>query len=60
LNNLILHIHPQKVHRVEQVERLKSMGVGSVVFDPCGNVPEQGDFFTVMQQNVENLKMVFK
>ncbi len=44
----------------ELVERLKSMGVGSVVFDPCGNVPEQGDFFTIMQQNAENLKMVFK
>lgn len=36
--------------------RLKIMGVNSVVFDPCGNAPHQGDFLTVMQQNIQNLK----
>jgi zinc transport system substrate-binding protein len=44
----------------ESVERLKSMGIGSLVFDPCENVPENGDFLTVMERNVENLKMAFQ
>jgi zinc transport system substrate-binding protein len=42
------------------VETLKSMGINSLVFDPCGNVPEQGDFMSVMRQNIENLKMAFE
>jgi len=29
------------------------------VFDPCGNAPDQGDFMSVMRQNVENLKAAF-
>ena len=43
----------------ESVERLKAIGLQSVVFDPCGNAPDQGDFMSVMRQNVENLKEVF-
>ena len=39
---------------------LRSTGVNSLVFDPCGNVPDQGDFLSVMRQNVENLKSAFK
>ncbi|MCW9077857.1 MAG: hypothetical protein OQK74_01640, partial [Gammaproteobacteria bacterium] len=31
------------------VDKLKTLGVDSLVFDPCGNVPEQGDFLTVMR-----------
>lgn len=42
------------------VERLKSIEIKSLVFDPCGNVPDQGDFLTVMHQNVENLKFAFQ
>jgi len=42
------------------VDRLKTHGVGSLVFNPCGNVPEQGDFLTIMRQNVENLRSAFK
>jgi zinc transport system substrate-binding protein len=44
----------------ESVEKLKSMGVRSIVFDPCGNVPDKGDFLEVMKKNVENLGMAFK
>ena len=44
----------------ESAQRLKSSGVDSLVFDPCGNIPVQGDFLSVMRQNVENLKPVFK
>jgi zinc transport system substrate-binding protein len=42
------------------VQKLKSVGVESVVFDPSGNVPESGDYLTVMKENASNLKHVFK
>jgi zinc transport system substrate-binding protein len=42
------------------VEKLKSIGVRSIVFDPCGNVPEQGDFLGVMRMNIKNLKKVYR
>jgi zinc transport system substrate-binding protein len=41
------------------VKMLKSKRIQSVVFNPSANVPEQGDFLSVMQQNVENLRAVF-
>ena len=41
------------------VDKLKTLGVGSLVFDPCGNVPARGDFMTVMQRNVEDLRRAF-
>ena len=44
----------------EIVEKLKQHGVGSAIFDPCGNVPAQGDYLEVMRQNVERLKAVFQ
>lgn len=62
----ILKNHPAKwmiwedAPNPDAVEKLKSMGIGSVVFDPCGNLPDQGDFLTVMNQNVENLRMAFR
>ncbi|WP_045225668.1 metal ABC transporter substrate-binding protein [Methyloterricola oryzae] len=37
-------------------KRLKETGVQSVVFDPCANRPEDGDFLSVMQQNKANLQ----
>ena len=42
------------------VQALAEIGMGSVVFNPCGNVPESGDFMTVMQANVLNLAVIFK
>lgn len=42
------------------VEKLQTLGVQSLVFDPCGNTPEQGDFLNVMQQNVVNLRQAFQ
>jgi len=44
----------------ESVERLKAIGMQSVVFDPCGNEPDQKDFMSVMRQNVENIKEAFR
>ena len=43
----------------EPVEKLQGIGMKSIVFDPCGNVPEQGNFLTVMNQNVVNLEQAF-
>jgi zinc transport system substrate-binding protein len=42
------------------VQQLQILGVGSLVFDPCGNAPNQGDFLSVMQQNIKNLKPAFQ
>jgi len=39
----------------ETARRLEKLGVRSVVFDPCGNTPGEGDFLTVMNQNVATL-----
>lgn len=44
----------------ESVDRLKEMGVNSVVFNPSGNRPENGDFLSVMRSNVENMKPIFE
>lgn len=41
------------------VEKLKSVGVNSLIFDPCGNIPDQGDFMSVMRENVANLRTAF-
>ena len=43
----------------EAFDRLQAVGIQSVVFDPCGNAADQGDFMSVMRQNVENLKEAF-
>jgi len=43
----------------KSVERLKTMGIYSLVFNPCGNVPKQGGFLSNMQGNVNNLKLIF-
>jgi zinc transport system substrate-binding protein len=44
----------------KSVKRLSEMGIGSVVFDPCGNTPEDGDFMNVMRGNIENLRSAFE
>lgn len=43
----------------ESVEKLESVGLKSVVFDPCGNAPDSGDFMTVMKANLEALEKAF-
>lgn len=42
----------------ESVSKLEAIGIKSVVFDPCGNRPEGGDWLAVMRRNVENLKAI--
>ncbi len=41
------------------VEGLRNLGLESLVFDPCGNVPEEGDFLDVMRRNIRNLEKAF-
>jgi len=41
------------------VDKLRTLGVDSLVFDPCSNSPDQGDFITVMQRNVEDFRRAF-
>jgi len=64
--NRILKEHPAKwmvwegIPTKKSVERLQAIGVESLVFDPCGNAPNQRDFLSVMRQNVKNLKAAFQ
>ena len=44
----------------ETVKRLQSLGIESLVFDPCGNRPSRGDFLTVMSENIRNLDRAFR
>jgi hypothetical protein len=43
----------------DTVRRLEAMGIRSVVYAPCGNRPEQGDFLAVMGQNLARLEDAF-
>jgi len=45
---------------VAVVEELDTMGVGSLVFDPVGNAPTEGDFLTVMERNITDLEQAFR
>jgi zinc transport system substrate-binding protein len=40
----------------ETEERLRELGVRSLVFDPCANTPEQGDYMSVMEANAAALE----
>ena len=44
----------------ETHEKLRALGIKSIVFNPCGNTPKKGDYLNVMRQNVENLRKVFQ
>ncbi len=44
----------------DNVEKLTALGLQSIVFDPCGNVPASGDFMTVMKANVEAMEKAFR
>lgn len=41
------------------VNRLRSMGIESIVFRPCGKRPDQGNFLRVMLENVMALEQAF-
>jgi len=58
----MLQAHPAEImiwegEPLAEVEsRLAGMGIASVVYNPCGNLPESGDFGSVMLQNLANLE----
>jgi zinc transport system substrate-binding protein len=62
----ILKDHPAKwmlwegAPAEKSVERLRALGVESVVFNPCGNRPSVGDFLTVMSENARHLNRIFR
>ena len=43
----------------EIIARLETMGIRSIVFDPCAGPPSEGDFMTVMKKNVIALRTVY-
>lgn len=44
----------------ESIAHLRSLGVESVVFNPCANRPATGDFLKVMKDNARNLGKAFE
>jgi len=62
----LLDTHPAKwiiwegEPSADAVNRLRHLGIQSTVFDPCGNRPETGDFLSVMENNVQNIKPLLR
>ncbi len=62
----LLRQHPAKLMIWEDMpldpvrEKLLQMGIRVVVFSPAGNVPAEGDYFTVMEQNLLGLRAFTK
>ena len=61
---VLLRVHPAQwmLWEAEPVsetkQRLTSLGISMVVFSPCANVPDDGDFLSVMRANLEALSTV--
>ena len=49
----------EAVPHSETVMQLKTLGINSLVFYPLGNRPGSGDFISVMQTNLKNLREAF-
>jgi zinc transport system substrate-binding protein len=43
----------------ESVKRLEKMNIHGQIFSPCFARPQQGDFLSVMQQNIKNIETIF-
>ena len=43
----------------QSVTGLKETGINSLVFSPCANVPNEGDFMSVMTENVTQLEKAY-
>ncbi len=43
----------------KSVAALDALGMGSIVFFPCSNRPDNADFLTIMHQNIEDLKKLY-
>ncbi len=42
----------------DSIAALHELGVGSLLFDPCANMPESGDYMTVMEANAGSLETI--
>lgn len=42
------------------VEQLQALGLASLVFTPCANTPDEGDFISVMKNNIIELDKAFR
>ncbi len=42
------------------VKQLEDINIQGVVFSPCFANPEEGDFLSVMQENIKNMEIIFK
>jgi len=43
----------------ESVDKLATLGLKSVTFLPCGTQPEEGDYLSIMNENLTRLEAVF-
>jgi len=43
----------------ESLDKLSSMGIKGLVFSPCANAPDEGDFLTVMKDNLKGLQNAY-
>jgi hypothetical protein len=43
----------------DTANRLKSIGISTLVYQPIGNVPASGDFISVMRDNLMNLEQIY-
>ena len=44
----------------QALARLQTLGISSLVFSPCANTPEEGDFISVMKNNIREIEKVFR
>jgi len=44
----------------ESAGALDKIGMQGLVFNPCGNVPDNGDFLSVMKENLRNLRAAYE
>ncbi len=44
----------------ENIDLLENMGIGSAVYDPVANISGNKNFMLIMNQNVKNLREVYK
>jgi hypothetical protein len=58
----LLREHPAQVFireappLAETARRLESLGLSSVVYAPCANLPAEGDWLSVMRDNARRLR----